>query len=78
MGSKLGQMLLLFGAVTIASAEESSSSFSFLTLPDSLTEELMSTAQSGFGYGFGLATAFILGSGGIVLILHLINRGAGR
>lgn len=57
---------------------ESSSSECFLCLPDTLSQELSTTAREGFFGGFGLASALCLAGGGLVVVLHLINRGAGR
>lgn len=58
-------------------AQESSSS-GWLDLPDTLSQELQNVAQSGFIHGFELATVVMLGTGGVAIVLHLINRGAGR
>ena len=59
-------------------AQESSSSSGFLDLPDTLSQELYNVAQSGFVQGLEIATVVALGTGGVVIFLHLINRGAGR
>lgn len=59
-------------------AEEVSSSSGYLELPDTLSQELQSVAESGFWHGFELATMVMLATGGISIVLHLINRSAGR
>lgn len=59
-------------------AEEVSSSSGFLDLPDTLSQELQNVAESGFWTGFKLATAVMLATGGFSVVLHLINRAAGR
>lgn len=74
---KLFRLLPLLSCVAVYAQEESSSS-AYLALPDSLTDELLSVAKSGFGAGFGIATAFVVGAGTVALFMHLINRGAGR
>lgn len=61
-----------------SSAVVESSSSCFLCLPDTLSQELQDTAREGFLNGFGLGTAVCLACGGLVVALHLINRGAGR
>lgn len=79
---KIGQTLLLLGMAVKTMAQESSSlessASSYLSLPDSLTDEMITAAKEGFSMGFGISTAFIVAGGGIVLFMHLINRGAGR
>ena len=59
-------------------AQESSSSGGFLDLPDTLSQELQQVAESGFWEGFKLASACMLATGLVSIVLHLINRGAGR
>lgn len=54
------------------------SSSSYLAIPEGLADELTDVAMSGFSHGFGIATAFLLGAGGVALFMHLINRGAGH
>lgn len=73
---KIVRVLPLLSCVAVYAEEVSSSSY--LALPDSLTDELLSVAKSGFGAGFGIATAFVVGAGTVALFMHLINRGAGR
>lgn len=70
---------LLFATLVMAqeSSSETSSS-SYLAIPEGLADELTDVAMSGFSHGFGIATAFLLGAGGVALFMHLINRGAGH
>lgn len=66
---------------SLAMAQESSSevsSSSYLAIPEGLADELTQVAMSGFGHGFGIATAFLVGAGGVALFMHIVNRGAGR
>lgn len=79
---RIAAICILLGGIVFAqedysSAVESSSSC-YLCLPDTLSQELSDTAREGFLNGFGLATAVCLACGGLVVALHLINRGAGR
>lgn len=72
---------LAITALVLASfgyAEEVSSSSGFLDLPDTLSQELQIVAESGFWSGFKMATLVMLASGGISVVIHLINRAAGR
>ena len=50
----------------------------WLCLPDSLSEELKSVAQSGFLNGFTIGSACCLSMGMILIVVYLINRGAGH
>lgn len=50
----------------------------YLCLPDSLSSELVSVAQSGFASGFGIGTACMIACGLIVVVLGIINRAAGH
>lgn len=72
--------LLLCGMAFAAesSSSEVLSSSGFLSLPDDLSQELSNVASEGFWHGFKMATAVMLATGGLSLVLHLINRGAGR
>lgn len=63
---------------SVVFAQESSSSGGFLDLPDTLSQELQTVAESGFWEGFKLATYVMLATGGVSIVLHLINRAAGR
>lgn len=49
----------------------------FLCLPDTLSNELISVAQSGFSAGFGVGSACLLAAGLITVVLGIINRSAG-
>ena len=75
MVRRLAITVPLFSALGFA--QESSSS-GWLDLPDTLSQELQDVAQSGFLHGFEIASAVMLGTGGVAIVLHLINRGAGR
>ena len=67
---------LLFGGVALA--QDSTSVGGYLDLPDTLSQELTNAASEGFWEGFQLATYVMLATGAISVVLHLINRGAGR
>lgn len=72
---------LLFGALAFAQESSSSevlSSSGFLWLPDDLSQELSDVASEGFWHGFKLASMVMLATGALSVVLHLINRGAGR
>lgn len=79
---RLLTIALLFGGVVYAESGSSSSvvlsSSGFLTLPDTLSEELQQVASEGFWHGFKLATVTMVATGGLSIVLHLINRAAGR
>lgn len=81
MFGKIGKYALLLG-IGIAGAQESSmfesSSSCFLCLPDTLSNELQTIASDGFLLGFKLASGVLLAGAMVVVVLHLINRGAGR
>lgn len=53
-------------------------SLSYLNIPDSLKNELLTVAQSGFWDGFAIATACIIAMSMLLVVLHLINRAAGH
>lgn len=76
MVRRIAATALVFGVLGFA--RESSSSGGFLDLPDTLSQELQQVAQDGFLHGFGLASAVMIGTGGLCIALHLINRSAGR
>ena len=79
MVRRLVAYALLFGSFAFAQEEEfSSSSGGYLGLPDTLSQELHTVASEGFWHGFQLATYLMLATGAISIVLHLINRGAGR
>lgn len=59
-------------------AQESSSSGGFLDLPDTLSQELQQVAESGFWGGFKLSSIVMLATGSVAVVIHLINRAAGR
>lgn len=61
-----------------AFAQESSSSGGFLDLPDTLSQELQQVAESGFWEGFKLSSIVMVATGSIAIVIHLINRAAGR
>ena len=67
---------LLFGSVVFA--QDSTSVGGYLDLPDTLSQELSQAASEGFWEGFRLASLVMLATGAISIVLHLINRGAGR
>lgn len=69
---------LLFGSLAFAQEEDSSSLGGYLGLPDTLSQELQTVASEGFWHGFQMATYVMLATGAISVVLHLINRGAGR
>ena len=78
-----GLVTIALMSCAMAFAGESSSSsdvFSsgFLGLPDTLSQELQTVASEGFWHGFRLATVVMLSTGALSVVLHLINRGAGR
>lgn len=50
----------------------------WLCLPDSLTGELTTVAMGGFKNGFAVGSAVCLGMGMILIVVYLINRGAGH
>ena len=78
---RLLTIALVFGSVAFAepsSSSEALSSSGFLTLPDTLSEELQQVAKDGFWAGFKIATMVMIATGGISVFIHLINRGAGR
>lgn len=50
----------------------------FLCLPDTLSNELIEVAQSGFKAGFGIGSACLLAAGVITVVLGIINRSAGN
>lgn len=49
----------------------------FLCLPDTLSNELIEVAQSGFMSGFGIGSACLLAAGMITVVLGIIRRSAG-
>jgi hypothetical protein len=59
-------------------AQESSSPGGFLDLPDTLSQELQQVAESGFWEGFKLSSIVMLATGSVAIVIHLINRAAGR
>lgn len=77
MVRRLAITALVFAGQVLAQ-ESSSSSGGYLDLPDTLSQELQDVAQSGFFHGFGLATVVMLATGGLSIVLHVINRAAGR
>lgn len=50
----------------------------FLCLPDTLSNELVDVAQSGFYTGFGIGSACMIAAGLITVVLGIINRAAGH
>ena len=50
----------------------------FLCLPDTLSNELVDVAQSGFASGFGIGSACMIAAGLITVVLGIINRAAGH
>ena len=80
MVRRLAAYALLFGSLAFAGESSSSEVLSsgFLGLPDTLSQELSNVASEGFWHGFQLATAVMMATGGLSIVLHLINRGAGR
>lgn len=65
-------------AQDVSSSSLLSSSSGFLGLPDTLSQELQNVAQEGFWSGFKMASAVMLACSGLLIVLHLVNRGAGR
>lgn len=76
MVRRLVTVALLFG--TVAFAQDTTSLGGYLDLPDTLSQELSNVASEGFWHGFQLATYVMLATGAVSVVLHLINRGAGR
>ena len=50
----------------------------YLCLPDTLSNELIDVAQSGFYSGFGVGTAVMLAAGMILVVVGIISRAAGH
>lgn len=50
----------------------------FLCLPDTLSNELIEVAQSGFKSGFVVGSACLLAAGLITVVLGIIKRSAGN
>lgn len=50
----------------------------FLCLPDTLSNELIEVAQSGFASGFGIGSACMIAAATITIVLGIINRAAGH
>lgn len=50
----------------------------FEQLPDTLANRLISTAEEGFLHGFEISTVLMVGMGGILIVMYLINRAVGR
>lgn len=76
MVRRLATVALLFGGSVFA--QDTTSLGGYLDLPDTLSQELQNVASEGFWHGFELATYVMLATGAISVVIHLINRGAGR
>lgn len=50
----------------------------FLCLPDTLSNELVNVAQSGFQSGFEVGSAVMLAAGALLVVLGVISRAAGH
>lgn len=76
---KIGKYALPFGLLAVgAYAEPSVSDTCFLCLPDTLSNELQSIASEGFMRGLAISSAIMVSVGIVMIVIHLINRGAGR